>query len=88
MTLLFTDVVGSTALASRVGDAAWDELLSAHYGLVRDELERFGGHEVATTGDGMLATFSGPAAALDCAAAVVQRLGGGRAPGTRRRSRR
>ena len=72
VTLLFTDVVGSTALASRVGDAAWDELLSAHYGLVRDELERFGGHEVATTGDGMLATFDGPAAALDCAAAVVQ----------------
>jgi class 3 adenylate cyclase len=71
VTLMLTDVVGSTALATRVGDAAWDELLAAHYEAVRVELERFGGHEVATTGDGMLATFTGPAAALSCGAAII-----------------
>jgi len=72
VTLMFTDVVGSTALATRLGDAAWDELLATHYENARAELERFGGHEVATTGDGMLATFSGPAAALECAEAITR----------------
>jgi class 3 adenylate cyclase len=69
-TLLFTDLVGSTATLVRLGDAAWRDALSAHYEAARIELERFRGHEVETTGDGLLATFQGPAAALGCAAAI------------------
>jgi class 3 adenylate cyclase len=69
-TLLFADLVGSTATLVRVGDAAWRQALSAHYEAARIELERFRGHEVETTGDGLLATFQGPAAAIGCAAAI------------------
>jgi class 3 adenylate cyclase len=69
-TLLFTDLVDSTELAARLGDARWRERLSAHFEAVRAELDRFGGREVKTTGDGMLATFEGPARALHCAAAI------------------
>jgi class 3 adenylate cyclase len=69
-TLLFTDLVDSTAIAARLGDGRWRELLSRHFEAVRAELERFGGREVDTTGDGMLATFDGPARALHCAAAI------------------
>jgi class 3 adenylate cyclase len=69
-TLLFADVVGSTELASRLGDAAWRDLLSRTFESLRTELERFGGREVKTTGDGMLATFDGSARALHCAAAM------------------
>jgi hypothetical protein len=69
-TLLFTDIVDSTAFAARLGDASWRELLSAHFESVRAELERHGGREVKTTGDGMLATFDGPGQALRCAAAI------------------
>lgn len=69
-TMLFTDLVDSTAIAARLGDARWRELLSQHLEASRAELERFGGREVATTGDGMLATFEGPARALHCAAAI------------------
>ena len=68
--LLFTDLVGSTATLVRVGHAAWRQALSAHYEAARIELERFRGHEVETTGDGLLATFLGPAAAIECAAAI------------------
>jgi Adenylate and Guanylate cyclase catalytic domain len=76
-TLLFTDLVDSTHLASRMGDARWRELLSEHFVSVRTELERFHGREVATTGDGMLATFDGPARALHCAAAIRTRANTG-----------
>jgi class 3 adenylate cyclase len=69
-TLLFTDLVDSTAMARELGDAKWRERLSEHFGAARLELERFGGREVKTTGDGMLATFDGPARALHCAAAI------------------
>ena len=55
-TLLLTDLVGSTARAAELGDARWRQLLSEHFEAARAELERFGGREVATTGDGMLAT--------------------------------
>lgn len=72
-TLLFTDLVDSTQLANRLGDARWRELLSEHFVAMRAELERFGGREVTTTGDGMLATFDGPARALHCAAAIRAR---------------
>jgi len=73
-TILFTDLVGSTEAASRLGDHAWTELLNRHNEAVRRELARFGGREVKTTGDGFLATFDGPARAVKCAAAVRGRL--------------
>jgi class 3 adenylate cyclase len=69
-TLLFTDLVDSTSTAAGLGDAAWRELLSVHYQATRTELERFGGREVATTGDGMLAMFDAPARAVLCASAI------------------
>jgi class 3 adenylate cyclase len=70
MTLLFTDLVGSTAMAAKLGDARWREVLSEHFEAARALLERFRGREVKTTGDGMLATFDGPGRALRCAAAI------------------
>jgi class 3 adenylate cyclase len=70
VTLLFTDLVDSTMMANRIGDVAWRDLLSTHYEATRAALERHHGHEVNTTGDGLLATFDGPAAALRCAAAI------------------
>ena len=75
VTLLMTDVVDSTSIALQLGDIAWRELLSAHYEMARAQLEDHGGREVKTTGDGVLATFDGPAHALHCAAAIVQRTG-------------
>jgi class 3 adenylate cyclase len=75
VTLLFTDLVDSTAMAKRLGDVAWREVLSAHYEAMRVALERHYGQEVNTTGDGLLATFDGPAAALRCAAAVGRAAG-------------
>ncbi len=69
-TLLFTDIVDSTATAARVGDAAWKGLLSSHYDRTRLELERFRGYEIKTTGDGFLAHFDGAARAVRCAAAI------------------
>jgi class 3 adenylate cyclase len=71
-TLLFTDLVGSTVIASQLGDVAWRELLSRHFEAVRTQMERFGGREVKTTGDGLLATFAGPAQALHCAVAICR----------------
>jgi class 3 adenylate cyclase len=69
-TLVFADLVNSTELASRLGDAAWRDRLSHLFEGLRGELERFGGREVKTTGDGMLATFDGSARALHWAAAI------------------
>jgi DNA-binding SARP family transcriptional activator/class 3 adenylate cyclase len=70
-TLLFTDIVGSTAKAAELGDRAWTELLGRHHRLVRAQLARFRGREVDTAGDGFFATFDGPARAVRCAAAIV-----------------
>jgi class 3 adenylate cyclase len=72
VTLLFTDLVDSTVMADRLGDRAWRDLLSTHYEATRTALERHHGHEVNTTGDGLLATFDAPAAALHCAAAISE----------------
>ena len=69
-TVLFTDMVGSTARAAAVGDQAWRALLSQHHALVRRELARFRGREINTAGDGFLAAFDGPARAVRCAHAV------------------
>jgi pimeloyl-ACP methyl ester carboxylesterase len=69
-TVLFTDIVGSTERAARVGDARWREMLAAHHAIVRRELTRYRGREIDTAGDGFFATFDGPARAIRCAAAI------------------
>ena len=77
-TVLFTDIVDSTARASDLGDAAWRELINAHHRLIRRQLVRFHGTELDTAGDGFFASFDGPARAIRCATAislVVQELG-------------
>ncbi len=77
-TILISDIVDSTATAGRLGDAQWRHLLDQHDRLIRSLLDRFGGQEVNTTGDGFIATFPSAIAALRCAAAmlgVVKSLG-------------
>lgn len=69
-TIVFTDIVGSTGFAQRIGDAAWRALLDQHHALVRRELARADGVEVKTMGDGFLARFDSPARALECVRAV------------------
>jgi len=71
-TLLFTDIVDSTALAGSIGDERWRNLLHAHDDTVRAELERFRGVEIKTTGDGFLATFDAPARAIRCALSITE----------------
>ena len=70
-TVLFTDIVGSTEMASSLGDRAWSDLLQRHNAVVRAELGRWRGREIDTAGDGFLATFDGPARAIRCAAAIA-----------------
>jgi class 3 adenylate cyclase len=74
VTVMFTDIVDSTATATRVGDRRWEHLLGEHDEVVRGALARFRGREVETTGDGFLATFDGPARAIRAAAAVHAEL--------------
>ncbi|MBA2489279.1 MAG: hypothetical protein H0V36_08190 [Chloroflexi bacterium] len=69
-TMLLTDIVGSTDLASRIGDSAWDQVLEQHNARVREVLERYRGTEIDTTGDGFLAAFDGAARAVLAGAAV------------------
>jgi pimeloyl-ACP methyl ester carboxylesterase len=71
-TVLFTDLVGSTARAAELGDRAWRELLERHNDAVRRQLVRFNGREVDSAGDGFFATFAGPARAIRCACAVTE----------------
>jgi class 3 adenylate cyclase len=70
-TVLFTDIVGSTAKAAELGDTAWKQLVDRHHATVRALLGRYRGTEVDTAGDGFLSTFDGPARALRCAAAIT-----------------
>jgi pimeloyl-ACP methyl ester carboxylesterase len=70
-TVMFTDIVDSTARAAEIGDRRWTDLLHDHYQRVRKQLPRFGGQEIDTTGDGFLATFDGPARAIRCALAAI-----------------
>ena len=72
-TLLFTDIVGSTETAVRLGDGAWRELLGRHNREVRDQLDRFRGREIDTTGDGFLAVFDGAARAVRAAIGIRER---------------
>ena len=69
LTLLFTDIVGSTERAVAIGDTAWREALAAHYRSIRPILDRYRGREVATTGDGLLAAFDGAGRAIEAALA-------------------
>jgi class 3 adenylate cyclase len=77
-TVLFTDIVGSTQLATALEDRRWQELLARHHRIVRRNLKRFGGREIDTAGDGFFATFEQPANGVRCAAAIsaeVRELG-------------
>jgi class 3 adenylate cyclase len=69
-TVLFTDIVGSTARTAKLGDRAWQELVERHHVTVRGLLARYRGTEVDTAGDGFFATFDGPARAVRCALAI------------------
>jgi class 3 adenylate cyclase len=73
-TVLFTDIVGSTEHAANVGDRHWRDLLDAHDVIVRRQLDLFRGHAVKGTGDGVFATFDGPARAIRCAGAIRDAL--------------
>ena len=75
-TVLFTDLVGSTERASELGDRRWRELLSAHHEAVGKEIERFRGRQIDSAGDGILASFDGPARAIRCAEAIRDTLRG------------
>jgi class 3 adenylate cyclase len=72
LTILFTDIVDATGHAARMGDGRWRDLLAAHDDAIRREVERYGGREVKTVGDGFIASFEGPPSdALRCARTVV-----------------
>lgn len=70
-TVLFTDIVGSTAKAVELGDSRWRDLLGEHHTIVRRQLARFRGRELDTAGDGFFAAFDGPARAIRCASAIA-----------------
>jgi class 3 adenylate cyclase len=74
-TVLFTDIVGATQRLAEVGDARWADLLARHDDLARREIERHRGRYIDSTGDGLLATFDGPARAVRCAQALGEAVG-------------
>jgi class 3 adenylate cyclase len=74
-TVLFTDIVASTEHVVAVGDSEWQQVLTAHDEVVRRELVRCNGRLIDSAGDGMLATFEGPAAAIRCARAIMRGVG-------------
>jgi len=73
-TIVFTDIVGSTERAAALGDGRWRDLLDHHDTLVRQEIQRFGGREVNTVGDGFVATFTSPSAAIAFADDIVEAI--------------
>jgi class 3 adenylate cyclase len=73
-TVLFTDIVGSTERAAALGDRRWRDLLDNHHATIRGNLVRFRGHEIKSTGDGILATFDGPARGVRCACAIADEI--------------
>jgi pimeloyl-ACP methyl ester carboxylesterase len=73
-TVLFTDIVGSTAKAAELGDRAWRELLERHHALIRRQLAGFRGAELDIAGDGFFARFDGPARAIRCACAITDQV--------------
>ena len=74
-TLLFTDIVDSTGRAAALGDRRWRDVLDRHNLLLHKEVERFGGRQVATTGDGIFAAFDGPRNAVRCALEATAAVG-------------
>jgi class 3 adenylate cyclase len=74
MTVAFTDIVDSTKTAAELGDAQWRRLLEKHETLARRHVERASGRVVKFTGDGMMATFDGPARAIECLRDLGRRL--------------
>jgi class 3 adenylate cyclase len=70
VTMLMTDIVGSTATAAQLGDEGWKQRLAEHNRVVRQQLDRFRGREIDTTGDGFLAVFESAGAAVQCALAT------------------
>ncbi|MEX0984562.1 MAG: adenylate/guanylate cyclase domain-containing protein [Actinomycetota bacterium] len=77
-TVMFTDIVDSTAIQAREGDRAWKELIERHHAMVRGLLDRHGGIEQDTAGDGFYVRFDGPARAIRCAREIgeaVRQLG-------------
>jgi class 3 adenylate cyclase len=74
-TVVFTDIVGSTAKAAELGDARWREVLREHHSAIRRQLARYGGKEVETAGDGFFASFDGPARAIRCARTIRDVVG-------------
>ncbi|HZU79708.1 MAG TPA: adenylate/guanylate cyclase domain-containing protein, partial [Acidimicrobiales bacterium] len=70
--VLFTDIVGSTERAASLGDQRWRSVLDRHDALTREQLRRYHGREVNTTGDGFVASFDGPARAIRCARAISE----------------
>jgi class 3 adenylate cyclase len=79
-TILFTDIVSSTALTQRLGDAKMQELVRAHDATVREALRANGGHEIKHTGDGIMASFGTASAALACATAIAAGIAGRNEP--------
>ena len=75
-TILFVDVVESTEILERIGDAAWRDLLGQHHETIQLELDQYRGREVDRAGDGLLAVFDGPARAVECAGAIARRARG------------
>jgi class 3 adenylate cyclase len=71
-TVLFTDIVGSTAKAAELGDPRWAQLVERHHALVRRQLDRFRGREIDTAGDGFFVAFDGPIRAIRCAYAILE----------------
>jgi class 3 adenylate cyclase len=71
VTVMFTDIVGSTQLATSLEDRRWQELLARHHRIVRRNLRRFSGREIDTAGDGFFATFQQPANGVRCACAIA-----------------
>jgi class 3 adenylate cyclase len=69
-TVMFTDIVDSTRTASELGDSRWRQVLEKHASATRSEIDRFGGREVKSMGDGFMATFDGPARGVRCAQAA------------------
>jgi class 3 adenylate cyclase len=76
VTVLFSDIEGSTALNERLGDVRWLELLRAHNKLIREQVEAHGGFEVKAQGDGFMIAFASARRAIDCARAIQEALAG------------
>jgi len=72
--VLFTDIVGSTETAARLGDRGWKQLSTKHNAVMRKELKRFRGKEMDTAGDGFFASFDGPARGIRCTLEICERV--------------